>query len=80
MIDFSIRGISLHFRIVCGVVMIGTVVISNMYTAIFTAQLAAPNFKVLANSIEEVAANPKIEALVYKGSPTDDYFQVYINS
>ena len=77
-IDTIIRVNLISFRLICGVLLISSVVISTMYSATFTSQVAVPNFKVLANSLEDVAADSRIEAFVLKGSPTDEYFQVCI--
>ena len=67
---------SLAYRMLIGCILLIAGVVGTIYPAVFTSQLAAPRYQVLAKSIEDVAANPDIKAFVIKGSPTANYILV----
>ena len=71
------RGKSnLPYRMACGSIILGSMFLFIEYSAIYTSQVAVPHYKVLANSIEDVAANPDIKVYVLKDSPTANYIEV----
>ena len=61
---------------ICGCILLIAVVLSVFYTAIYTAQVAAPHYQVLAKSIEEVAANPNIKVYTTKDFAPATYLMV----
>ena len=61
---------------ICGSVLLISVVFGIVYSAIYTAQLAIPHRDVLVKTIEDVAADPNIKATVTIGSPTANYILV----
>lgn len=73
------RNQRIAFRTVFGTLLLTTLVLSNLYTSVFTSLLAVPYFKVIANNIEEVADNPSIRVHAYNLSGTTDYVLVCKN-
>ena len=67
---------SLAYRIICGCILLITVVITNEYPAIYTAQLAVPRYTPLVKSVGDVAAEPDIKVFMTKNSETSAYVLV----
>ena len=63
-----IRILLSYHRLIGGSVLFMAVVVTVLYSAIYTAQLAVPIFNPLVKSIDDVAANPAIKVFVASGS------------
>ncbi len=79
-IDFfsgvTLRNNSSSFRLVWGVSFLGIFIICNYYTATYTSLVSMPTFNPIINSIEELADSETVNALIVKGSTTEEYILV----
>ena len=66
----------LAYKMIIGCILLIAGVVNTFYPAIYMSQLTVPRYKVLVESIEDVAANPDIKAFVTSGSPTANYVLV----
>ena len=69
---------TLPYRMICGCIFLAAGVLVVVYSAIYTAQLTVPRFKMLVQRIEDVSLNPAIAVYVTKGSPLENYLLVCI--
>ena len=68
----------MSYRMICGCILLIAVVLTVIYTDKYMSQLAAPHYAILANSIEDVSANPNIKSYVTKGFNTAVYVLVSV--
>ena len=67
---------SLYRRLPWAVWCLALVVLVNVYTGTLTSMLTAPNYHILANSMEDVAANPTIRPKTFAMSLTSEVIKV----
>ena len=66
-------------RLIWGSWCLALIVLVLVYTATLTSLLTAPKYEFLANSIEEVAANPEIQPVVAKGLSLESYIMARLH-
>jgi len=66
----------LPYRFITACILISSLILTNLYSAIYTSLITVPHYNVNIKSIEDVAANPYIKVYGYKGSPTVNYIEV----
>jgi hypothetical protein len=67
---------SLYRRLPWAVWCLALVVLVNVYTGTLTSMLTAPNYHILANSMEDVALNPTIRPKTFAKSFTAEVIKV----
>ena len=67
---------SLYRRLPWAVWCLALVVLVNVYTRTLTSMLTAPNYQILANSMEDVAVNPRIRPKTFAKSTTVEVIKV----
>ena len=61
---------------ICGCNLLIIVVLTTVYSAIYTSQVTVPHFQELVTSVEDLAANPDISVYILRGSTTATYVMV----
>ena len=72
----QLRNSSTSLRLVLAAFIFPVFIISIYFTATFTSVLSIPSFKNSINSIEDLANSDSVEALLVKGSNSDEYIMV----